>query len=53
MAESNDLKVESRRMDAGEYVAEIVVTGDKAKVRGSYYIYIDGPNFSDVDIVPY
>ena len=50
---NNDLKVQSRLMDRGEYIAKIIVTADNAKIEGSYYIYIVGINLADVHIVPY
>jgi hypothetical protein len=33
----------------GEFVAQIVVTGDNAKCSGEYYVVNEGKQFSDQD----
>jgi hypothetical protein len=51
--DKTDLRVPSRRLDEGEYVAQIIVTGDNTKHSGEYYIINHGTRFSDLKIIPY
>jgi hypothetical protein len=50
---NTDLRVESRKINKGQYVANLTVLGDNVKSSGSYYIYNEGPELTDVTITPY
>ena len=50
---NNDLRVESRKINKGQYVANLAVLGGNVKSSASYYIYNEGIELTDVVITPY
>jgi hypothetical protein len=51
--EANNLKMESRKLSQGQYIADVKLTGDNVDLKSSFLISNRGPRIRDLSILPF